>query len=240
MSSFSFLGKQRMIEDILETPRPWHKHAIHCLDFEGSRRSGIVEYGLVTILDLEVVAMETRLCQAIGPIPEMEAATHQIRQTDVELSDPFSESWNLFRDKRLEGPFAAHHAGVENGLIKSVWPFVTQCPNFITGTLDVDWGPWLDTCALYRALFPDLESYNLSKLISNFDLNEKLEALAQRFCPESRNSFHCAPYDALASSVLILQLHTYDELRALTLEQLLKWSQPGKGVITDGNQLELL
>jgi DNA polymerase III epsilon subunit-like protein len=219
MPFFLFFWKQRMIEEILETPRPWHKHAIHCLDFEGSRRSGIVEYGLVTILDLEVVAMETRLCKASAPIPEMEAVT---------------------RDKRLEGPFAAHHAGVENGLIKSVWPFVTQCPNFITGALDVDWGPWLDTCALYRALFPDLDSYNLSKLISNFDLNEKLESLAQRFCPESRKTFHCAPYDALASAVLILELQAYDELRALTLEQFLKWSQPGKDVITDGNQLELL
>jgi DNA polymerase III epsilon subunit-like protein len=240
MPFFLFFWKQRMIEEILETPRPWHKHAIHCLDFEGSRRSGIVEYGLVTILDLEVVAMETRLCKASAPIPEMEAVTHKIRQADVEFCDPISESWNLFRDKRLEGPFAAHHAGVENGLIKSVWPFVTQCPNFITGALDVDWGPWLDTCALYRALFPDLDSYNLSKLISNFDLNEKLESLAQRFCPESRKTFQCAPYDALASAVLILELQAYDELRALTLEQFLKWSQPGKDVITDGNQLELL
>ena len=240
MAAFSFLGKQRMNEDNPESPKPWYKHSIHCLDFEGSRRSGIVEFGLVTIVDFDFMAMETRLCRSIAPIPEIETATHQIRDIDVAESDPLSESWELFRDRRLDGPFAAHHARVENGLIKSVWPFVTRCPNFITGNLDVDWAPWLDTCALYRALFPDLESYNLSRLIDAFGLQERLDDLASRFCPIHRSSFHCAPYDALASGVLLLQLQKYDEISMLTLEQLMSWSQPGNGHGADGNQLELL
>ncbi|MCZ6675608.1 MAG: 3'-5' exonuclease [Verrucomicrobia bacterium] len=229
-----------MLDDSPESLVPWQQHPIHCLDFEGSRRSGIVEYGLVTLYESEVIAMETRLCRASGPIPEMETATHQIRQVDVESTEPISESWELFRDKRNEGPFAAHHAGVENGLIKSVWPFSTQCPNFITGALDVDWGPWLDTCALYRSLFPGFTSYNLASLIHAFELDSLLDDLAQRFCPETRNTFHCAPYDALASAILIKQLESYDELNSLSLAQLLQWSQPGKGGPPEGNQLELL
>jgi DNA polymerase-3 subunit epsilon len=228
-----------MIDDSLESSAPWNRHPIYCLDFEGSRRSGIVEYGLVTLFESEVVAIETRLCRATGPIPEMETATHQIRQIDVESSEPIAESWELFRDKRAEGPFAAHHAGVENGLIKSVWPFVTQCPNFISGALDVDWGPWLDTCALYRALFPGLESYNLAHLIRTFELNSLLDGYAERFCPEARSNFHCAPYDALASAVLLKQLESYEELNSLSLSQLLQWSQPGKGG-QEGIQMELL
>lgn len=219
---------------------PWYKHPIHCLDFEGSRRSGIVEFGLVTLFDGEVTDLATRLCLSTSPIPEIETATHQIRDLDVANCEPFSESWELFRDRRFEGPFAAHHAGVENGLIKSVWPFVTQCKNFITGSLDVDWGPWLDTCALYRALFPNLDSYNLGQLVATFGLQSRLDDLASRFCPKNRCGFHCAPYDALASGVLILQLQKYDELRMLSLEQLLSWSQPGNGSTVDENQLELL
>ena len=50
MPSFSFLGKNRMSDDFLESPKPWTRHIIHCLDFEGSRRSGIVEYGIVSFV----------------------------------------------------------------------------------------------------------------------------------------------------------------------------------------------
>jgi DNA polymerase-3 subunit epsilon len=229
-----------MLDELAESPLPWHQHLIHCLDFEGSRRSGIVEYGLVTLHESEVIAMETRLCRASGPIPEIETATHQIRQVDVESTEPISESWELFRDKRREGPFAAHHAGVENGLIKSVWPFSNQCPNFISGELDVDWGPWLDTCALYRALFPGMESYNLAALIYALELNSRLDRLAERFCPPQRSNFHCAPYDALASAVLLQQLESYEGIQSFSLAQLLQWSQPGKSGPPEGNQLELL
>lgn len=234
------LGKQRMSEDISDTQSLWHQHAIHFLDFEGSLRSGILEYGLVTVKDFSVVRMETRLCRGTGVIPEMEAATHQIRGADVVDASPLSESWELFRDLRATGPFGAHHAGVENGLIKSVWPYTSQCRNFMTGELDVDWGPWLDTCALYRTLFPDLESYNLSALIQAFGLQDRLNQLAEQHCTEARNTYHCAAYDALASSVLILQLDDYKELKGLTLTQLLQWSQPGRADLAQNDQLELL
>lgn len=234
------LGKQRMSADKYDFGALWHQQAIHCLDFEGSRRSGIVEYGLVTIQNLSVAGMETRLCRGTGFIPEMETATHQISDVDVADADPLSGSWELFRDKRASGPFAAHHAGVENGLIKTVWPYTTRCSNFMTGEEDVDWGPWLDTCALYRALFPGQESYNLAALIQVFGLEDRLNRLAESYCPRSRNAYHCAGYDALASAVLLLQLEAYDELKGLTLPQLLQWSQPGNANLAEGDQLELL
>ena len=240
MPGFSMLGKQRMSEEMIDDQDMWHQHAIHCLDFEGSLRSGIVEYGLVTIKDLAVIRLETRLCRGVGPIPEMETATHQIRNVDVVNELPLTESWELFRDLRASGPFAAHHAGVENGLIKSVWPYTNRCRNFMTGEQDVDWGPWLDTCALYRTLFPEMESYNLSALIQAFGLEERLNEQAELYCPKTRNFYHCAGYDALASAVLILQLETFEELRGLTLPQLLQWSQPGQNIQAQGDQLELL
>lgn len=229
-----------MIEHTQDSPEPWYNQPIHFIDFEGSHRSGILEYGMVTIQDLDVVAMETRLCCGIGPIPEMETATHQIREEDVLSLAPISESWELFRDKRASGPFGAHHAGVENGLIKSVWPYTTPCPNYITDAIDVDWGPWLDTCALYRSLFPGLESYNLAALIEAFKLMPLLNNLSACHCPPTRNVFHCAAYDALASAVLVIHLKHYEELHALSLPQLLQWSQPSDSGNSMGNQMELL
>ena len=229
-----------MSEDSNDIPTAWHEHEIHCLDFEGSLRSGIVEYGLVTIKDLAVVGIETRLCRGSGTIPEMETATHHIRNVDIVDASPISDSWELFRDHRASGPFAAHHAGVENGLIKSVWPYPNRCLNFMTGEQDVDWGPWLDTCALYRTLFPDMESYNLSALIQAFGLETHLNELAVQHCPETRSTYHCAAYDALASGILLIQLEQYEELRGITLPQLLQWSQPGNAGQIQGDQLELL
>lgn len=228
-----------MTDHIDELHGPWHCCPIHCLDFEGSLRSGVVEYGLVTIQDLDVVSLETRLCQSTGPIPEMETLTHQIRIEDLGGVDPLSADWELFRDKRITGPFAAHHAGVENGLIKSVWPYTSPSVDFISGNYDVEWGPWLDTCSLYRAFFPGLETYNLGSLIQHFDLGNKLGQLAEEFCPEKRRFYHCAGYDALASAVLLLQLEDYEEVKNMSLSQLLQWSQPGaqQGGM---NQLELL
>lgn len=240
MAVFSILGKQRMIEELHEAEVVWHSHLIHCLDFEGSRRSGVVEYGLVTIRDLDVVSMETRLCRGTGSIPEIESSTHHIRDEDVLSTESVSADWELFRDKRASGPFAAHHASVENGLIKSIWPYTAQSFNYISGIHDVDWGPWLDTCALYRALFPGLESYNLASLIQRFQWTSKLDQLAKKYCPKERISYHCAAYDALASAVLLLQLENYQELKSLTLSQLLQWSQPGSNHLSQGNQMELL
>ena len=217
----------------------WTQSPIYCLDFEGSRQSGIVEYGLVTFLSGEVTEMSTRLCRSIASIPDWETATHNIRNEDVAERDTFETDWELFRDKRAQGPFAAHHASVENGLIKSVWPFTSPCPNFITSAMDIDWGPWLDTCALYRSLFPGLDSYNLAELIGAFHLQKLLDQWADRWCPLDRRTFHCAPYDALASAALLGNLNDYDGAKSLTLSQILQWSQPGDADISR-DQLELL
>ena len=57
----------------------WQNQIVHCLDFEGSLRSGVVEYGVATIQNLEVKSVETRLCGSTGIIPDLETTTHKIR-----------------------------------------------------------------------------------------------------------------------------------------------------------------
>ena len=228
-----------MSEESTSIASSWTQSPIFCLDFEGSRQSGIVEYGLVMLLGGEVTELSTRLCRSTAAISHWETATHNIRDQDVADAEFFEADWELFRDKRAQGPFAAHNASFENGLIKSVWPFTNLCTNFMTHSMDIDWGPWLDTCSLYRSLFPGLESYRLSELVQAFRLQSLLNRWAERWCPSDRRTFHCAPYDALASAALLGNLINYETAKSLSLSQILLWSQPGETDFSRG-QLELL
>ncbi len=227
------------MEEFSDTPQSWMESEIFYLDFEGSRRSGIAEYGFVIIQGGEIVDVKTRLCKPEREIPYLETATHQIRNEDVQNMEGVQEDWNLFRDLRARGPFSAHHASVENGLIKGVWPFTSQSPNFISGEMDVDWGPWLDTCALYRNLFPGMESYSLGILVEKFGLSDELEEMGKHWCPSKRCFFHCAAFDAIAGALLLLNLKQYEEVRELSLSELLMWSQSG-GAPEQDEQMEFL
>ena len=80
------------------------------------------------LLGGEVTEMSTRLCRATASISHWETATHNIREEDVADAELFEKEWQQFRDKRSQGPFAAHNASFENGLIKSVWPSPTFVP----------------------------------------------------------------------------------------------------------------
>jgi len=219
--------------------RPWHESPIHCIDFEGSQSSGVVEYGLVTIEGGEVVDMKTRLCRPIGRISALETATHLIDEKQVGDAKLFEVEWDLFMGRRSGGPFAAHHAQVENMLIKTAWSLPARCPDFLSQDWTVEWGPWLDSCALYRNLFEGLDSYRLGDLIARFKLQDQLDGEAVHWCPSERSHYHAAGYDALASAMLILQLMEYEELRDLTLPQLMAWAQSGGGPC-EGDQMELL
>lgn len=180
---------------------------LHVMDFEGSRQSGVVEYGVVTVRAGAIEAVRTRLCEPTGTIGDLERAQHAISESATEGCPPFSEEWNFFSALREEGPLAAHNASVEDGLLRAVWPCPRVSPDFSgQGARIADWGPWVDTLYLYRNLHPGLESYSLTDLIDTFELREALERQAAVYCPEGRDRHHCALYDALASALLLLRL----------------------------------
>ena len=51
---------------------------IHVIDFEGSRASGIIEYGLVTLLGQSIESTATRICSPSGPLSDTDISTHGI------------------------------------------------------------------------------------------------------------------------------------------------------------------
>ncbi len=219
----------------------WMDVPIHILDFEGNGYSGVVEFGLATVKGGEIVEARSEFCKPQGRIPRREMELHGIANEDVADAEPLKAHWDYFIGLRQCGPLGAHHASVEENLLKRTWSHPRMAPDFLhPGQSIAEWGPWLDTKELYANLFPKLESYGLGKLISTFDLLPQVEELAGRFCPPSRRQFHAALFDAIASAVLLLNLASYPELTShITLPWLLTQSLSGSAKKQEALQAKL-
>lgn len=205
------------------------KTPIHVIDFEGSRRSGIVEYGVVTLRGSSLTEARTRLCAPTGTMHAREIQQHGIDRQLLTDAKPFSEDWDYFAGLRASGPLCAHNAGYEAALLTDVWSCPRRSPDFArldSGAEIADWGPWLDTLQIYRRLYPDLERHNLGDLIETFSLRGNLESHALACCPKNRRRYHSALYDALASACLLLHLFQEPALKGVTLTWLLQQSAP--------------
>ncbi len=200
----------------------WTAHPIHFVDFEGSLASGILEYGVVTLRDGAVTALHTRLCRPTGRIRAEDTAVHGLGQDALAGCAPFAADFEAFATWRAQGPFAAHFAGAENSLIKSVWPYGRTAPDFSRpGEATADWGPWIDTGALYRQHHPGAVTLKLAELVAACGLQAELDRLAGATCPPARRAYHAAPYDALAGALLLLALAEDPAHAQLTLAEIL-------------------
>jgi DNA polymerase-3 subunit epsilon len=203
----------------------WTEQPIFFVDFEGSRISGILEFGVVEVHRGRIVSTRTRLCRATGVVREEDAAVHGLRESALAALAPFSDEWSYFLSLRELGPLAAHYAGVENGLLKSVWPYPRNVPDFARpGERVVDWGPWVDSARLYEQLFPRFESGRLESLVAGMGLQAELDALAGEHCPAERRRYHAALYDALAGALLLAVLAREPPVAGLSTTQLLALS----------------
>lgn len=203
------------------------KTAIHVIDFEGSRQSGIVEYGVATVMEGRVESTATGLCRPVGTISDFDRGRHGIGESYVAECERFEGQWELFSGLREGGVFCAHNASVEDGLLRMVWPCPRISPDFFKqgGSAGISWGPWLDTLPIYRRVYPGLENYSLEVLIGLFDLQRDLDDLAGGHCPAGRKKYHSALYDALGSALLLLRLFQEGGLEGVSLHWLLRQSQ---------------
>jgi DNA polymerase-3 subunit epsilon len=203
----------------------WTEQPIFFVDFEGSRASGILEFGVVEVQRGAVVSARTRICRAMGRVRPEDTAVHGLSEAAVATHAPFAEEWNYFSSLRELGPLAAHYAGVENSLLKSVWPYPRSSPDFARpGKRVVDWGPWVDSARIYAQLYPQLDSGKLESLVSACSLQGELDAHAAAYCPSERRHYHAALYDALAGALLLASLARDPQVAALTTMQVLALS----------------
>ena len=215
---------------------------IHIIDFEGSTKTGVLEWGIVSIQGNDILEAKTRLCGTENTIDAFESQQHGIT-TELLVECPnFEHDFDLFAKFRKSGPFCAHNASVEDRFLKNTWPYTRQSPDFSSLKKNhslASWGPWLDTLPIYRRLYPDLDSYQLNVLIRLFCLEDKLIQLARLHCPKERIRFHCALYDALASALLLQRLFSLQELNDLSLYQLFTLSASSASLFNQRTQQEL-
>lgn len=203
----------------------WVEQPIHFIDFEGSLSSGIVEYGVVTIRNRSVVEVRTRLCAPRSSIAPKDVEVHGLSEEALGGAAPFGDDWEIFAQLRETGPLAAHFAGTENALLKSVWPYPRNSPDFARpGESLIDWGPWIDSARIFAQLFPTFKSGKLEVLVRACGLQEELDRLAAAHCPPERCRYHAAAYDALAGAVLLHFLAGDERLASLSVMQLLALS----------------
>ncbi|MGB0413455.1 MAG: exonuclease domain-containing protein [Coraliomargarita sp.] len=212
---------------------------IHVIDFEGSRQSGIVEYGVVTLHGAMIDATYTGLCKPTGTITDRDRAQHHLDEGDLKGQGSFEEQWPLFSELRETGVLCAHNVSVEDGFLRQVWPYPKTSPDFfgISGP-EPSWGPWLDTLYIYRRVYPQLESHKLEDLVELFGLRKELKARAKLYCPEGRRRYHSALYDALASALLLSRLYDEPELKRMTMHWLLIQSQASEAARESVGQQE--
>lgn len=218
----------------------WKDIPIHVIDFEGSIRTGIVEYGIATLHAGEISSAATRLCRPTAPIPLLDTQCHGLRDDDLAHCKPVSADWEIFAPLRRSGLLAAHHSPVEQSLLKLAWPYPGAMPDYARPSQPAlnDWGPWIDTYRIALAWHPRLPDGKLGTLITWFRLEKKLAALAEKFCPANRARYHCALYDALASALLLRHLCAQPDRLDTSLENLLQ-SSLGAARLADRMQGEL-
>ena len=204
---------------------PWTEQPIHFLDFEGSLASGVLEYGVVTLRGAAITATRTRLCRPRGRVRAADTAVHGLDGDQLAGCAPMADDWEIFAGLRETGPLAAHFAGVENALLKSVWPYPRPSPDFARiGGTTTEWGPWVDTGRLFPQFRPGSGGAGLAELVTAQGVQGELDRLAATHCPAGRRRYHAAPYDALAGALLLGALARDPRLAALTTRQLLAHS----------------
>jgi DNA polymerase III epsilon subunit-like protein len=204
---------------------PWINQPVFFVDFEGSRLSGVLEFGVVTLLEGRVVETRTGCCAPTGAVRPEDVAVHGLTEAKLAGRTPFADEWEYFASLRERGPLAAHYAGVENALLKSVWPYPRNSPDFARpGERLIEWGPWIDSARLYAQLYPQFTSGGLEHLVAASGLQAQLDGAAAEHCPRDRCHYHAALYDALAGAMLLAALARDPQVGRMSVMQLLALS----------------
>jgi DNA polymerase III epsilon subunit-like protein len=202
----------------------WTHSKIAVLDFEGEVSTGVVEFGVVVIKGSRIISTKTEQCRPSGQLPQKNIAIHGLRHRDLLGLDSFQNKQSFFTELRDSVDlFCAHHASVEENLLKDSWPYRP----IRSEKQNLGWGPWVDTLRLYKKLYPDISDYSLSHLVTVFGLVDDLERNALTACPVGRNKYHCALYDTLASALLLTRLAETPKISDASLDWLIEASASG-------------
>ena len=203
------------------------KIPIFVIDFEGSRKIGIVEYGVAKICGGEIVSTATNICAPRTNIPLPDSNFFNITTSTAIKFPPFEEHLQYFCNMRKSGIFAAHNAVAEDTMLRDALPVAPIGINPLTRTQTTTWAPYIDTCTLAKTLFK-LKSVKLADVIKSLSLEDELNTEVQKYCPIDRRKWHCALFDAIASALILIKICSFEGFENVTLEWLLKYSKPSQ------------
>lgn len=189
---------------------------VHIIDFEGNLNSGVIEFGIVSIMNNEIIGFYTNFCT---PLENPNLIPTRFKRNFFIDSFPFIYYWKFFLKLRQTGILASHMSNVEDNLLKKTWPLIQESPNWFNNEYIASWGPWIDTCKLYRFHYPNIKNYSLLNLIKQFNLQSILYKFSL-YCPFFRRKKHCALYDAFASAILFMKLQKiYNKIESDSTKQ---------------------
>jgi DNA polymerase III alpha subunit (gram-positive type) len=145
------------------------------LDFEGSLKTGIREVGALYTIGGKMTSYQDIVIQNNE---ECIKALGHIVENKPDL-------------------FISHNIHIEKNLLKSYLPYNRICSN----TISLEWGPWIDTTIIYRTLYPNIATYDLSFLTKTF-IKKRVEELSSIICSADKKFHHNALYDALCTFLL--------------------------------------
>lgn len=208
------------------------KIPIFALDFEGAIACGIVEFGVVEIVDWQIVSLKTAMCAPKAKVAQKTMDMCGFSERELKSAPKFEGFAKDFIAMRKRGLFAAHNKSAESSMLNSYFPNPSAFTDFTNNTTTFSWPPFIDTLVLVKKIFPMLKSGALGNVIESLSLLDKLNDDAKLFCPPARRKWHCAPYDALACAEIIIALSKLKGFESLTV----KWLAQNS---TNDNQLGL-
>jgi DNA polymerase III epsilon subunit-like protein len=80
-------------------------NCIHVIDFEGCARTGIIEFGVVTLRELEIVETRSELCKPDAPVTPQETLVHGLKSDMLDRYAGFAEYQDYFFFTTIFGYF---------------------------------------------------------------------------------------------------------------------------------------
>ena len=152
------------------------------IDFEGCRRKGIRQIGIIQSQDLNI-----------------------IKTWDVDIVDQKDIRSILMEALQVRpSVIIAHNSQVEKNLLTEYMPYQNLGSHNGNGRLC--WGPWIDTKEVYGLLYPKIKNYTLVHLTSTFIHEEELTKKLKVFCEIDKRKPHFAMYDVLCTYLLIKRI----------------------------------
>lgn len=194
---------------------------IYAIDFEGSKKIGVVEFGAVGIHLGEIFFANTSMCKPRARIDKKSENLTGISNEEANKFPPFENFEELFVQMRQNGMLAAHNYSAEDSMLRSHIPSPSRVKNFLGNKDTLSWSPWLDSQNFAKFLDKNLESLKLSDVIKSLNLQDELDVYAEKICEGKRRKWHCALYDALASAIIIkralVEIKDFDEFKSVAL-----------------------